>query len=1444
MNKHPIRCLTASLAAVLAVQCMALTPPTPAAAAPPSIEDQKVLGLAFDGNLLDSGPAGHDTSLRSGTETYVTGISGQALVLDGATVVDLGTAEALQPSDLTLSFWYRPDTDMGTGEQVFTWSKTQYNSDGWYLTSENADTPLALSIGPASGQPYKVAVGADRAEFFPVGEWTHVVVTYDGESKDVTFYRNGIRQAATVRNGIGGDATGVLGADATTAKTIGFNGPVYNGAHLRGSLDDWFLYDAVADPADVVVLHQQHAPDFDPAAVATSDLAQLTVPAEVRASFNLPVHGAGGSEISWLSDSPYLQVSDGVATVTRPTDAPATAVLTATASYADSAPVTRTFEVTIPVGGDVGVPFLALPGLAQVDITDPYLANAHDKTVDYLLSLDAEKFLYSFYRQAGLEPTTEEGYGGWERESGTRFQGHFFGHYVTALAQAWSSEDDPQRRELLLAELTEAVDGLALVQDAYAELDPANAGYVSPFPVTLLPGGGDGLLVPFYNLHKVLAGLLDVHEYGPAELGESALEVAAGFGSFVKNYGDRQSDPNSLLRIEYGGMNEALYELFELTRDPDHLRAAEYFDEVELFRALAEGRDVLAGLHANTTIPKLVGAMTRYRIFTEDADLYATLDAAEQADLEMYRMAAENFWQIVVDDHTYANGGNSYSEHFHGPDTLFEYGTSGVTGGYGENSTSEGCNEYNMLKLTNLLFRAHPDVKYTDFYETTFINAVVSTQNPDTGMVTYFQPMTAGYAKVFGHPLGEFWCDHGTGIEKFTMLSAGFYSTDDESVWVNQFHSSVFTSPEHSLVLTQTGDVPVTDTVSLTVAGTGDGDPDGTVLRLRKPAWLAAEPTLTVNGATVDQAALADATPQVAGYVSFPVSAGDEITWRLPAEVTVDDETENPNWVAFKYGPVLLAAELSRENVEADYVAGVLVRMSQADKSLSGDVVVEDAEAWKADIAENLVRIPSEESGHEGLRFQLRNVDPGAAELVFEPYYSLYEARYALYMTLITPDSAEAQDKILREKEQLREAETTIDSLTSFDNNNSEADKNYRASANSTVGSFGGYSFRHAPPEPDSWFSYQLAVDPQAEHNHLCVRLYGAGQDIGRTWDVLLDGQQFKREQVTDHGGFYLQCDELPADVVAAATPKLDAGGNPVLGDDGEPVRVVEVRFEGTGSSWVGGIFGIWTRPQADYDTNSALSELAAEPGTITGDGTDLTLTVPAGTDSVELDLAPAVPSGLVEVDGILVDDTLPRAVAVADGTVINLEAFAQDHTTSTTYTITVVEQEDEPTPEPTPTPTATATPTATPTATATPTRQPSPTPTPSPTPSPTATVTVTAPSDPADVYSSPGFHNVNGRWWHTQCEPYSQTIRCRTEIWTSAAGRSGWAFNNLTYLPHLTRAQWGSNPLANPGEFTSDSRRWRTECDTPATGRNGCRSFIWGEGTGWVFNNIVRFKI
>jgi DUF1680 family protein len=503
--------------------------------------------------------------------------------------------------------------------------------------------------------------------------------------------------------------------------------------------------------------------------------------------------------VSWSSsDSDVIALDGAVATVARPATADATVTLTASGTYGSSAPATRTFQVVVPKAGASTSIYLEDADLDEVLLEDPYLVNGNQKMVDYLLSLDPERFLSSFYTQAGLS-TTAQPYGGWERTSGTRFQGHFFGHYISALSQAYATEADADTKAALLAKLTTAVDGLKNAQTAYAAKDPANAGYVSPFATSVLPSGGGGLLVPFYNLHKVLAGLLDAHEYAPAAVSDKALTVASGFGTWVRDWAGRQSNPATLLNTEYGGMNEALYELYSITENPAHKRAAEYFDEVTLFQQLAAGQDVLDGKHANTTIPKLVGALKRYTVFTDNPHLYATLTDAEKSSLEMYRTAAVNFWQIVVDDHTYANGGNSQSEHFHGANELYEHATNGTTTGYGENSTSEICNEYNMLKLTRALFQVSPDVKYADFYEHTYINAILAQQNPDTGMMTYFQPMQAGYAKIFGRELDEFWCDHGTATESFTKLGDSIYFRKGSSVYVNMFRSSVYTAEDLNL---------------------------------------------------------------------------------------------------------------------------------------------------------------------------------------------------------------------------------------------------------------------------------------------------------------------------------------------------------------------------------------------------------------------------------------------------------------------------------------------------------------------------------------------------------------------------------------------------------------------------------------------------------------------
>jgi DUF1680 family protein len=793
---------------------------------------------------------------------------------------------------------------------------------------------------------------------------------------------------------------------------------------------------------------------------------------------------------------------------------------------------------------------LAPARLEDVTVQDPYLRNAAEKTLDYVLGLDPERLLFSFYRVAGLPPTTADGYGGWEREEGTRFQGHFFGHVISALSQAYASNRDAAIRDVILERLSAAVRGLDRCQQAYAVAHPDTAGCVSPFSPDLLPSGGDGLLVPFYNLHKVLAGLLDAHRYAPAEIRGIALRVASGFGTWIETYAGALNDPAVILDTEYGGMNEALYRLYAVTGDPVHRRAAERFDETDLFQSLAAGDDILAGRHANTTIPKLVGALKRYTVLAERAEA--------DADLDMHRAAAENFWRIVVADHTYANGANSQSEHFHAPGTLFERANNGAVTGYGENSTAEGCNEYNMLKLSRALFALTGDVRYADYDEQAFINSILASQNPETGMVTYFQPQRAGYAKVFGQPYDQFWCDHGTGIESFTKLADGIYVLDDDTVVVNRFVSSELRLPEWNLRLIQVADVPHDETVRFRVESL-DGSPVAVTLRLRVPSWAAAAPTLAIDGRPI--AADADG-----GYLAVDVSTGQDVTYTLPAEVRISDGTENENWLAFTFGPVLLAAELSRENVDATYTAGVLVQMGVADRSLTGDVVVDDPAVWKQSIADNLVRLPDGQDGR--LRFGMRNVDDRSAALVWEPYFSLYGVRYATYVTLVTHGAG--SDAVVTGPD-------VIDALTSFDNNNSEADKNHRFHA-STVGVRDGAQYREASADPDAYFEYDLIVDPRAEVNLLGIRY--SGQDAGRTFDVLLNGVLFRRESIEDphgDGSLYERVDEIPHHILAAHGFKRDQHGGFALDAAGQRIPTVTVRFQSAGETPVGGVFGVRT---------------------------------------------------------------------------------------------------------------------------------------------------------------------------------------------------------------------------------------------------------------------------
>ena len=188
-----------------------------------------------------------------------------------------------------------------------------------------------------------------------------------------------------------------------------------------------------------------------------------------------------------------------------------------------------------------------------------------------------------------------------------------------------------------------------------------------------------------------------------------------------------------MMSTEFGGMNEVFADIYYWDGDEKWLETAQRFDQVSIFDPLAAGQDRLSGLHANTQVPKWIGAAREYK----------------QTGTTRYRDIARNAWEITVNDHTYAIGGNSQAEHFKDPDAIAAHLT---------DDTCEACNTYNMLKLTRELWTLEPanSSHYFDFYEHALLNHLLGQQDPAShhGHVTYFTPLKAGGRRGVGPAWG------------------------------------------------------------------------------------------------------------------------------------------------------------------------------------------------------------------------------------------------------------------------------------------------------------------------------------------------------------------------------------------------------------------------------------------------------------------------------------------------------------------------------------------------------------------------------------------------------------------------------------------------------------------------------------------------------------------
>jgi DUF1680 family protein len=518
--------------------------------------------------------------------------------------------------------------------------------------------------------------------------------------------------------------------------------------------------------------------------------------------------------------------------------------------------------------------------LNAVRLLDSPFLEAQKRDEEYLLKLEPDRMLHNFRVNAGLEPKAPV-YGGWESVKmweGIRAHGHTLGHYLTAASLMYAStghEEMRQRVDYIVGELK-------------ACQDAAATGLVCAFPdntaqIDNLVAGRKAVGVPWYTLHKIFAGLNDAHHLcGSATARDVLVRLADWAFEITKGMSDEQFE--RMLDVEHGGMNEALADVYGITHDARHLALAERFCHRAVLVPLSEGRDTLNGLHANTQIPKIIGFARLYEITGK----------------QHYRAASEFFWQTVTGPRSFATGGNGDNEHF--------FPVSDFAKHLGSAKTMETCCSYNMLKLTRLLFAQKPAGSYGDYYERTLFNAILGSQDTDTGMMTYFQSTRPGYIKLFCTPFDSFWCCTGTGIENHAKYGDSIYfhgtsnGTARDSLYVNLFIGSTLNWPEKGLSLRQTTSFPEAGATRIEITNTAPQEID---LHVRHPAW-AETATVRVNGVH----AQTSREPGSFVVLTREWKSGDVIEVDVPMSLRLELLPGTTDTAAVLYGPLVLVGAL------------------------------------------------------------------------------------------------------------------------------------------------------------------------------------------------------------------------------------------------------------------------------------------------------------------------------------------------------------------------------------------------------------------------------------------------------------------------------------------------------------------------------------------------------
>jgi len=716
---------------------------------------------------------------------------------------------------------------------------------------------------------------------------------------------------------------------------------------------------------------------------------------------------------------------------------------------------------------------LELVPLNHVTLLDGPFLHAQQTNKQYLFSLDTEKLLAPFRREAGIP--YKETYGNWESIG---LDGHMGGHYVSALALLYASTRDKE----VLDRLNYVIEELKKCQEKNAN------GYLGGIPngkkaweeikkgdIRADNFSTNERWVPWYNLHKIFAGLRDAYIYADNQDAKRMLiKLSEWTLDLTSNLSTEQMQ--TMLRTEQGGMNEIFVEVAEITGDKKYLKLAEAFSQQALLQPLTHQQDQLTGLHANTQIPKVIG-FKRYADATQNKE---------------WNAAADFFWQTVVNNRSVAIGGNSVREHFHDQQD-FSPMVNDVEG-------PETCNTYNMLKLTELLYlstdsNSAKSIQYIDYYERALYNHILSSQNPVTGGLVYFTPMRPNHYRVYSQVDTSMWCCVGSGLESQSKYGEFIYASDfsqkkNPSIFINLFIPSKVELKEKGIALRQETQFPDQEKVNIIIDKSAKF-----TLQVRYPNWVAEGALkLRLNGKELK----VHSTPGQYIELSHRWKKGDKVELTLPMQTHLEKMNGNTNYYAILHGPIVLAAKTQPFTNESLNYFSDDSRMGQRPNGAS--CPLEAAPFLLGNSQEFIQHLQPVEG--KPLTFDASGLinDKQVEHLQLIPFFRLHESRYTIYWPYATAEEMEKTrvQLALQEKQQIELQSRTIDQVTPGEQQ-PESDHFYQGEK-SEAGVYGGRHWRHT----SAWFSYQL-TDKKQQAKLLQVTYSGA--DRGREFMILINDQ-------------------------------------------------------------------------------------------------------------------------------------------------------------------------------------------------------------------------------------------------------------------------------------------------------------------------------------------------